>query len=366
MTSPPSRLLDYRRTLLPAAQAVEPAACYAVLTEGGSTFLGLVLSQDLGPLWHHSLQSGGLLESLPSDSIDALRQARMSAAAGYLAQRSALDRIDRLFATEGIAYAVMKGAHVRERAYPDPSVRPSCDIDILVAAADRQRAARTLLDAGYRVHTTPATISHEATFSLGTVDIDLHWDILRPGCTRTDMTAGFLARRQRTNGSWGLSDVDTLFLMLTHPAFAKYVCSPNMGLGRVADFLLWIQHRSVEWPAVLQLLDRAGLKTAAWTVLSWFRMLAAPEAVAVIDGWRNTVPPGRLRAAYLRYWLTHDLPTRWLNRPLPIQVGFTLFLHDRPTDALLALNGWWRARRNTRNDARLLLGMDYTFDRHAR
>ena len=115
MASPPSRLLDRRRALLPAAQTAEPVACYVALTEGGASFLGLVLAQDLGPLWHHSLQSGGLVESLPSDSIDALRQARISAAVSYLAQRSALDRIDRLFDTEGIAYVVMKGAHVRER-----------------------------------------------------------------------------------------------------------------------------------------------------------------------------------------------------------------------------------------------------------
>jgi hypothetical protein len=356
MDAPANRLKIDQQALLAAAAQADPAACRAALVDGGPLLLDRILSQDLGALWHHILQSNGLLESIPSDTIDALRQARMSAAVGYLAQRAALDRLDRLFETADIPYAIMKGAHVRECVYPDPALRPASDVDLLIAPADRQRAARVLLDAGYAVHPEPANISHEATFSQGAVDIDLHWHILRPGRTRIEITAELLERRQRTSGLWGLSDDDTLFLMLTHPAFAKYVCSPNMGLARVADFLLWTHKRPIDWPAVLKLLERAGLKTAAWTMLSWFRMLAPPDAHATLANWMETVRPGRLRVAYLRQWLLHELPRHWLDRPLLIQFGFTLPLHDRPGDLLHALGGLRQARRNRERDMRLLLG----------
>jgi hypothetical protein len=146
--------------------------------------------------------------------------------------------------------------------------------------------------------------------------------------------------------------------MLTHPAFAKYVCSPNMGLARVADFLLWIGRRPVDWPAVLELLERSGLRTAAWTMLSWFRMLAPPETLELIDGWLEDLRPGVLRRAYLRQWLDRDLPSRWLDRPLLIQVGFTLALHDRPGDALHALAGLSAARQSRERDMRALLGSE--------
>jgi hypothetical protein len=362
MDHPPSRLNHYRQALLPAALGADPASLRAAIAEGGSAFLDSVVAQDLGPLWHYHLQSNGLLETLPPDSIEPLRQARMAAAMGYLAQRAALDPLDRLFEAEAIPYVVMKGSHVRECVYPDPALRAASDIDMLISPADRRRAARVLIDSGYRVNPEPANISHEATFCQGHVDIDLHWNILRPGRTRIDLTAELLARRQRTNGLWGLSDQDTLFLMLTHPAFAKYVCSPNMGLARVADFLLWIQKRPVDWPAVLQLLERAGLKTAAWTMLSWYRMLAPPDAAATLDTWIDTVRPGRLRAAYLRQWLVRDLPTRWLDRPFLIQLGLTLPMHDRLGDMLHALRGLRQAGKNRLRDARLLLGDDYDFD----
>jgi hypothetical protein len=355
MTGSSSRLMRDRQALLPAAPHADPATLHAALIGGGSALLKLIIAQDVGALWHHSLQTNGLLESLPPETVDALRQARLSAAVGYLAQRSALDRLDPLFEAEGIPYAAMKGTHVRECVYPDPALRPASDIDLLIAGSDRRRAARVLLEAGYAVHAEPANISHEATFSLGAVDIDLHWNILRPGRTRVELTAELLARRQRTNGLWGLSDDDTLFLMLTHPAFAKYVCSPNMGLVRVVDFLLWIHQRPIDWSAVLRLLERTGLRTAAWTMLNWFRMLAPLDAHATLDGWIDSVRPGRLRAAYLKQWLQRDLPSRWLDRPLLIQFGFTLPLHDRPGDVMHALRGLQQARSNRQHDLHLLL-----------
>lgn len=353
------RLSLYRLALLPSVQSINSGECCAALVKGGTSFLDIVLLQDLGPLWHHSLQSGGELDSLPLTTVNALRAARMLAAVGYLQQREALKRIDELFIAQDIPHLVMKGGHVRECVYPDPAMRPANDIDLLISPHHRLRAARVLLDNGYTVHVMPNNLSHEATFSHGLVDIDLHWHMQRPGHTRSDMTEGFLARRQQINGVWGLSDNDVLFMMLIHPAFAKYVCSSNMGLGRVADFLLWIQKNEVDWPAVLQLLDAEGVKTAAWTQLSWFRMLAQPEAAKVIDTWLETLRPGRLRAAYLRFWLKHDLPTRWLNRPFLIQAGFTLFMHDGLADVLHALRGRLQAKRNQLEDARLLLGDDY-------
>jgi len=356
MTASAARLRNYRDALLPVAAHADPAACLAALAEGGSGFVEFVLAQDLGALWHQTLQSAGLLDSLPRDTIEALREARMSAAVGYLAQRAAVDELDRLFEAEGIAYAAMKGVHVRECVYPDPALRPASDIDILISPTDRRRAAQALVAAGYLVHAEPANISHEAAFSRGAVDIDLHWHMLRPGRTRVDLTDELLERRQRIKDQWGLSESDTLFLMLTHPAFAKYVCSPNMGLGRVADFLLWIHKRPVDWPAVLQQLGRAGLKTAAWTMLSWFRMLAAPDVQETLDTWIDTVRPGRLRAAYLGQWLGRDLPSRWLDKPFLIQFGFTLVLHDRPGDVMHALSGLRQARRNQVRDMDALLG----------
>ena len=107
---------------------------------------------------------------------------------------------------------------------------------------------------------------------------------------------------------------------------------------------------------MLRLLERSGLKTAAWTMLNWFHGLAAPDTQGLLDRWVASVRPGRLRAAYLHQWLERDLPSRWLDRPFLIQFGFTLALHDRPGDLLHALAGLRRALRNRGRDMALLFG----------
>jgi len=346
-------------SVLPVMRAVAPAACRTALLDGGPALLERVLAQDLGPLARQRLQAAGrcLKRSKPSSS--AKRTARQAAAAGYLAHRWALAQVDALFSARDIAYVVIKGVHVRECVYPDPALRPASDMDILVAPQDRRRAAQVLMDNGYAAQVLPNNVSFEASFRQGPVDIDLHWAMLREGRTRVDLTAGFLARRQQTHGVWGLCDSDAVFMMLTHPAFGKYVCSPQMGLGRVADFLQWIQHKPVDWPAVLALLDAAGLKTAAWTLLGWFRMLGQPDVNRMMDAWRASLRPGPVRAAYLRRWLDHDLPTRWWPRERLLQLAFTLYLHDHPADMLRVFQGVWQARRRRLHDARVLMGDDY-------
>lgn len=312
-----------------------------------TAFMAFLLANGLGPLWHQALHSRQWQGRVPPEAQETLNLSRFAAAALYLLQSAELRRIDHLFAAQGIAYAAIKGAHVRELAYDDPSLRPADDVDIIVSAGQRVAAARALVGAGFHYHPAPDNISHEASFVKGRVTIDLHWNTFRPGRSRVDVTDALVARRVRVAGFWGLSDTDAVFLMLTHPAFFKYVCSPNMALCRVADFMFWTRRRAVDWAGLAALLRDTGLNSAAWTVSSWFALLGA----AVPADFLAQISPGKARVRYLRYWLERDLPTQWFKRrPLLIQLGFTLFLHDRPADAGRAVCGWLRAYRRRRDD----------------
>jgi hypothetical protein len=286
-----------------------------------------------------------------------LRKQRFAKAALYVSQKSCLSELHDLFSAKSITYAVIKGAYARELAYTDPALRPANDIDVLVAPEQRETAARALMGAGFHPHADAANISHEATFTRGPVAIDLHRDILRPGRTRIDVTRSLLFRRQRTGDFWGLEGSDAVFLMLVHPAFAKYVCSPNMELNSVADLLLWLHRCPVDWDAVADRLENTDLKSAAWTVLEWFTMIFEPDRMPVPGTFIARIRPGELRARYLAYWLRNDLPTRWLNKPLLIKLGFTLALHDRPSDAARAIRGLIRARRAQNGDPLLQLNV---------
>ena len=116
--------------------------------------------------------------------------------------------------------------------------------------------------------------------------------------------------RQRHQGRWILSDADSLFVMLIHPAFSKHLSPSQMGLHRVADILLWVQRRKVDWGVLRTELDACGLKTAAWTILSLVRMLSPAASAPLVAGAIDSLRPGPLRSAYLNAWLRQDLSAR--------------------------------------------------------
>jgi len=280
-----------------------------------------------------------ILSGIPINGRETLTNELRSATVMYLAQEHSLTGITDTLEREGIVCTVLKGAAVREDAYSVPSLRVACDIDLLVHPCSRTDAANLLTRLGFNRSIEGRESAHEWTFSNGRVDIDLHWDILRPGRSRRPIVDSLLSGRVRGAKTWRLSDPDTIFLMLVHPAFTKYVCSPYMGLNRVLDFLFVTGSRAIDWSAVEARLDETGMKAAAWCTLRWFQHVS-PSTLAVPVSFLDAISPSKLRRAYLDFWITHDLPGRLLNRAdWFIQGAFTLLMHDRASDAWRALAG---------------------------
>lgn len=65
----------------------------------------------------------------------------------------------------GVRYAVRKGAALGERLYPDPALRITRDLDVLIAPDDRVRAAEALARLGYAPGTPSSDGSTVAPFS---------------------------------------------------------------------------------------------------------------------------------------------------------------------------------------------------------
>jgi hypothetical protein len=306
-------------------------------------FIRFLQENGLAALWYETLKKCNQTALFSPAGMDELHRFSLAAAAAYLRQQHALHGITGIFEAAGIAHAVFKGAHVRELVYANPAVRTACDIDILIARGDRGKAIRVLTAAGFSFHPDAANISHEGHLTDGSVSLDLHWDILRPGRTRVDMTDVFLAKREKFPNHWGLNSEAMLFVMLVHPVFTKYSTTPQAALVRLVDLVRWVQSQRIDWDAVAVLLEQAGVKTAAWITAAW---LAMRTGIALPQSFIARIKPGRARAWYLRQWLKQDLPTRLLNHPVLIQAGFTLPAHDTLADA-------WRAIRQAQREKKM-------------
>jgi len=325
-------------------------------SQGGESDLsGFLERHGLASFWYWMLEEKGLTREVPGEFLRALHRQRLVCAGNYMVQRHHLEKVRRLFDDAGIAHLLFKGGHVRERIYDESSLRDACDLDLLVAREDRGRAVALLGKHGYSLIEWPENVSHEVSLVGQNGVIDLHWDLLRPGRTRCPLASEFLAGRRDFGSHWGPDDSASLFLMLVHPVFTKYVTAPQSQLMRVLDLYWWLEKVAVDWDEVLRWLDRSGLRTAGWVTLRWLALFGQPRVPHEV--WQR-LRPGRLRSSWLGWWVAGDFSSRWVDHPWIVQGALTLMVHDRAADAWRALRMRRRVRQQAAREMAALAVMD--------
>ena len=332
MRKDPFRL--HKLALAPFLESAQPFDFPSLLFEANkdrsNDFLQFLIFNGMAPLWHDALINSHQGSEIDDDFLEKLRQVRLTAEANYLTQKKTLVKINKTFTSSGIKYAIFKGALIREQVYKNPALRPCTDIDVLISKQDRDAAIHVLKNSGMHYKPETMNISHEATFIDGTVNIDLHWHILRPSRMRREMTKLLLENTEELDEFVGLNEAASLYVMLIHPIFTKYATAPQSTLIRLVDILRWIKIHQIDWDSVYYLLKQAGNCTAAWIMLQWLNILTR---VKPPQYFIEQINPGKLRSNYLRHWLSQDFSSRYLNHPLIIQIAFTLPAHDKFSDA---------------------------------
>ena len=334
-------LAPQRLALSPWRESQEPII--AGLSEDQAVaFARLLRHEGLAPLW------SAWLDERPADSRGEhlpalLRPMRQRAIARYLMQRGMLDRALHALRSEGVAVTVIKGAELRERLYPQPALRPSADLDLLVRERERTRAVRALVTAGMQLDADPLNLSHEVCLRSQGFEVDLHWQLMRPGRARIDLAAEVTATAERDRRLPRPSPEGALLIALVHAPFAKHLNGPGSRLIRVLELDLLIRQLTPDWERVGELLTRAHLRTAAWATLYWQQqLLDTPIPADVL----RTLRPRAAKRAWLTAWIEGRWSQRLHNaRPL-VHLGFTLPLHESTADALHALGTARRARRS--------------------
>lgn len=324
----------------------------AIKEPGEQVFLEFLQQQGLAPIWDEWLQRQGPGSPFSSSFTTALHQARLHATGLYLSQSSYLSAIRKILDEAGIPHLIYKGAHTRERYYAQPALRPAIDIDLLVTEEQKIPAIKAFKREGYHLFAKQQNISHEVNLAKGAITVDLHWDIMRPGRSKAYIVDELLGGRQDYSHYWGMDDESTLFLMLVHPVFTKYLTTPQARLIRLIDIIRLLEKTNIHWDKVLTLLEHTGLKTAAWMTLKWLDKFTENDQIKIII---NKIQPGAIRQKYLSYWLDKNLATLLLKQPSLVQLGFTLPAHDQWAGALQALIRARQLKRTQGADLQTLL-----------
>ncbi len=119
-----------------------------------------------------------------TDAYPKIQQQFLTAVYRYEQTHYALEDACRILELAAIPHAPLKGSVLRVY-YPQPWLRTSCDIDVLIHPEDVERAISALCDSGY-VRQADATLHDCLLQTPNGVHLELHYSLKQEGLPRTD------------------------------------------------------------------------------------------------------------------------------------------------------------------------------------
>jgi hypothetical protein len=224
--------------------------------------------------------------TLPGWVEELLASVARANAALQLQRRHELGRALSALASAGVPVIVLKGMALADLVFPDPGLRPMIDVDLLVPAADWERARAVLLDIGLRVperwRVRPATgpaskderdkpFERPGTAVLFELHDRLEW-MREPFVYDLDAAwrSSVVARLKGDLEARVLGPEDMLLHIGMH--LSSYHVFEH-GLRDLLDVTLLVERHAYDWPRLAATWQRQG--TAGWMRLT----LDVPDAL---------------------------------------------------------------------------------------
>ncbi|MBM4457735.1 MAG: nucleotidyltransferase family protein [Chloroflexi bacterium] len=239
MTAPPEdRLLLLCARVFPAAAEMEALARLVREPLAWDAILTGAIRQGISTLVYRHLQMLDVSAAIPAGVMEQLAHIDQVTRLQVMRQRFEATRLLDLLHAAGVPVMPLKGLALRESIYPDPALRPSGDIDLLVRAEHVRQAESALQALGYLADETyrprawyrPETSHHLVPYRLPgrEVQVEIHWD-LAPSEVHLPVdveaiwaraVAGQLAGRP----TWKLAPEDLLLHLALHASlFSRFL-----------------------------------------------------------------------------------------------------------------------------------------------
>lgn len=184
--------------------------------------------------------------SVPDKMAEYLKKQKNLALMRYVQMNEVLKRIKAVLDKEQIPYLPLKGA-VLQQYYPEAWMRNSCDMDILVHKEDLEKAIAVLCDTMHFKAEAPG--SHDVSLLLGTVHIELHFDLVEDG--RANEAKKILnrvwAQSRQLENSYEYIMPDEMFYFYHVAHMVKHFEVCGIGIRHFLD--LWILNHKVTFDA---------------------------------------------------------------------------------------------------------------------
>jgi hypothetical protein len=276
---------------------------------------------------------------VPPDVASRLRNFCHDSARQNLVLTSQLLALLDAFAAHGIAVVPLKGPVMAESLYPDPALRPSSDLDLLVRSRDVAGALRVLAQEGFALGANMQRLPLRVLLRLNCelifhhdrmADVDLQWETgpaHYPFRIAPEMLWRSLGRTRIAGREVPCLSPEALLLFLCVHG-TKHMWSRLQWLGDVARLV----RKPLAWDVVLRLAEEAGCMRPLLLGLSLAHgLLDAPVPESILQRVRaEQAVQARARQVALR--LTRTPPSE------PHSLELTVF------NARMAVRSWDKVR----------------------
>ena len=206
------------------------------------SLLTLSKKHDLAHLVCYALQKNSILGKNNEISLK-FEEEKMAAIYRYERTHAAFSELYAALEESGTSFMPLKGS-VMHRYYPEPWMRTSCDIDILIHKEDLEKTAQYLIARlSYRQEQTG---SHDVSFFTPSgVHIELHYNLMEPGHAKASaevLRDVWKASVVKSGYQYWFEMSDAMFCFYHIAHMAKHFETGGCGIRAFLD--LWIlEHR---------------------------------------------------------------------------------------------------------------------------
>ena len=220
---------------------------------------------DLAHLIGDALDKNGLLPD-GTEAKKRFLQERNMAVYRYEQMQYEFEQICETLENAKILFIPLKGSVVR-KYYPEPWMRTSCDIDILVDKSNLEQAKESLVrDLEYQVENVES--SHDVSlYAPSGVHLELHHSLVEEGRAQSssDILYGVWENVVESH-SYQKEMLDEIFYFYHVAHMAKHFEIGGCGVRPFLDSCLLLHHAQYQTDSCCQLLQKGGLLTFAKAV----------------------------------------------------------------------------------------------------
>ena len=288
-------------------------------------------------------------KTLPALASENLRRQVHATMAGGMRLRRLLSRANEALRMKGVGPVLLKGYGLGVRLYPAPLLRPSSDVDLLVAPDEMEAARAALLSLGLSPkqdsddYYPPAYRHHEA-FAGSPGMVELHFRLMANWGSAWD-GAGVLSRAISTS----LEGLKVRYLCPEDEFVYLALHAANHMLGRLGwlyDLKLHIlANPSLDWDRVVETAHEARMPAPAFYAMdASVRMVGAAVPETVLQA----LAPSRIAVAAARLLFSEQhLVESYLDNHKGVWAAAKVLLADSPPSVVLfaARRLVWHGRR---------------------